>query len=173
MMIGVATLCLGACDEQQPDDSDAAVVEAEPAVPTAKPQPQPQFVDYVILPAVTVVSVGEVECAPADVFFATDSATLDEPAKAALDRVAACLQDTPSEEPVEVTATADPRGTEPYNETLSRDRAKAVAEYLSSKGVEDGAFEIRARGEKGVIEDIPALWPLQRAATVDPKPTQL
>lgn len=125
--------------------------------------------DVDVWPAVTIMSVN-VDCPQADVHFETGLAELDATDKSDLDSLATCLQGTAKKEDVRITATTDPRGSERYNEDLSRQRAQAVADYLQQKGVKADNFQIRARGEQGMIEDVPMLWPLQREATVEPQP---
>lgn len=147
-----------AAKQQQPEPTQRAGTES-----AAQPS------DLEVLPAVTVIGI-EFECIATDVFFPTASAELDADDKAALDNLAACLKGTKQKEQVEITASTDPRGSERYNEALSRERAEAVAQYLQQQGVKERSFEIRARGEKGVVEGVPMLWPLQREATVEPKP---
>jgi outer membrane protein OmpA-like peptidoglycan-associated protein len=121
-----------------------------------------------VLPAVTIMGI-DVNCTETVVFFPTDSAELTNDERAILDNLAACLKGTPEKEKLEITGRADPRGPEPYNEKLSRERAQAVADYLQKQGVKAESFEIRARGEKGAVEGIPPLWPLQRHTTVESK----
>ncbi len=135
---------------------------------TQPPAQQQQAGDLEVWPAVTIICV-DIECAATDVYFPTESAELDAADKAALDGLAACLKGTPQKEKVEITATTDPRGPEKYNEQLARQRAQAVDDYLQQQGVKPGSFEIRARGEQGVVEGVPMLWPLQREAVAVPK----
>jgi hypothetical protein len=60
--------------------------------------------------------------------FDTNSSVLSTEAKNALDSVDAKAT-------VDVVATASPSGTAEYNQTLSEARAKAVADYLTNRGV--------------------------------------
>jgi outer membrane protein OmpA-like peptidoglycan-associated protein len=115
-------------------------------------------------PAITPVS----GCGEVTVFFATDSAELDETSRKSLDELAACLERTGTRETIYLTGRADPRGTTAYNEELSRRRAEAAASYLEEKGVDGERFTIYARGEEGATEGMPRLWPVQRRATVEP-----
>lgn len=70
------------------------------------------------------------------VYFGYDSTSLDEQARATLQRQATWLQQYPS-----VAATieghTDERGTREYNLALGERRASAAARYLSSLGVDD------------------------------------
>jgi len=62
------------------------------------------------------------------VTFAKASANLTEDAKATLNTI-------PEGTTVKVEATASPEGTKKFNQKVSEDRAKAVAEFLKAKGV--------------------------------------
>jgi outer membrane protein OmpA-like peptidoglycan-associated protein len=62
------------------------------------------------------------------VFFANASTELTEDAKATLNTI-------PEGTTVKVEATASPEGTKKFNQKVSEDRAKAVAEFLKAKGV--------------------------------------
>jgi outer membrane protein OmpA-like peptidoglycan-associated protein len=107
------------------------------------------------------------DCGDVAVYFQTDSAELSEAGKQSLDEVAQCLTGTKTKDELSIVGEADPRGTEAYNEDLSRRRAKSVADYLSQKGVDEGSFEVYARGEEGAVEGMPRLWPEQRKATLE------
>ncbi|MBN3850447.1 OmpA family protein [Paraburkholderia sp. Ac-20342] len=66
--------------------------------------------------------------------FATNSATLTDSAKAALDKVAGALQSEKlAAYRFRVEGHADPRGSADANMKLSEDRAAAVVEYLTQK----------------------------------------
>lgn len=73
------------------------------------------------------------------VFFAQSSAELTSDAKLVLDNI---------EGTVEVIGMASPEGTADYNQTLSERRAKAVADYLTSKGVTVSSY--KGSGVKGM-----------------------
>lgn len=62
------------------------------------------------------------------VSFATASAKLSNEAKFVLDQIG-------NDAIVDVTATASPSGTKEFNQKLSERRAKAVADYLTNRGV--------------------------------------
>ncbi|MFW5738997.1 MAG: OmpA family protein [Myxococcota bacterium] len=136
--------------------------ETTPAMPTSPSAPTMQ-----VEPAVSIVAV-DIECPNAAVFFPTESAQLGAEDKRVLDQIAACLKGTPGSERVQVSGFTDPRGTETYNEQLGQERARAVADYLREQGVDEDAFRIYARGEKGMVEGMPMLWPLQRTTIVEP-----
>lgn len=167
--IGLAG-ALGACDRTE--NSRAGVAGAQPA-PTsgnrveAPPRESPRPAR--VLPAIAIVTV-EARCRMQPIFFATDSAALTDEARQGLTTYAQCLLNTTTRQDVILTGRADPRGSEPYNETLSEQRAEAVATFLQSQGVPPERIEIRALGEEGVIEGMPQLWPVQRRVTAAPMP---
>ena len=80
------------------------------------------------------------------VFFATESADLDERAKQKLDESIEILARHPNLE-VEIGGHADSRGTEEYNMALSVRRAEAVRTYLELKGVKPTNLTVRGYGE--------------------------
>ena len=67
--------------------------------------------------------------AEAGIYFATDNATLDAPAKADLDMLAAATQGV-SGYMIEVAGYASSTGTKELNQKLSEERAAAVTKYL-------------------------------------------
>src|SRR6185437_14401474 len=68
------------------------------------------------------------------VYFADNSATLDETAQATLDKQAAWISQY-ARYKIKVEGFADEKGTPQYNMQLGQKRAEAVAAYLASKGV--------------------------------------
>jgi peptidoglycan-associated lipoprotein len=80
------------------------------------------------------------------VFFGFDSTTLDEQARATLQRQGTWLQQYPS-----VSATieghTDERGTREYNLALGERRASAAARYLSSLGVDEARLTTISYGK--------------------------
>jgi outer membrane protein OmpA-like peptidoglycan-associated protein len=81
-----------------------------------------------------------------DVLFDTDAATLKPGAAVAIDRLGKFLQGSP-ESRVIIEGHTDSRGSEAYNEDLSRRRAEAVAEELVTRGISSDRFEVIGRGE--------------------------
>jgi peptidoglycan-associated lipoprotein len=81
------------------------------------------------------------------VFFGFDSTTLDEQARATLQRQGTWLQQYPS-----VSATieghTDERGTREYNLALGERRANAAREYLTSRGISADRLNIVSYGEE-------------------------
>ncbi|HJL18539.1 MAG TPA: OmpA family protein [Sandaracinaceae bacterium LLY-WYZ-13_1] len=159
------------------DEPDAAVLVEDPVLAEEATEPAAPIEPGVtaraparMAPGVAVLAIEtELECPTEAIFFETDAAALGPEDERKLDRVAACLKGDEETERVEITGRTDPRASEPYNEALSRRRARAVAEALRERGVADARFEIRAMGEQGVIEGAPILWPAQRHAIIDPE----
>jgi outer membrane protein OmpA-like peptidoglycan-associated protein len=102
------------------------------------------------------------------VYFAFDNASLTPAAQAKLDQVVDMLKSSETVESVNVVGYADPIGTSDYNQSLSQRRAKAVEEYLASRGYLDvSKVDVRALGEAAPLsqceelprqEKIACLW---------------
>jgi outer membrane protein OmpA-like peptidoglycan-associated protein len=69
-----------------------------------------------------------------NIFFETNSYELKAESTAELDKVVQFLNDNPSLK-VEISGHTDNTGTNAFNQILSENRAKAVAEYLIKKGI--------------------------------------
>lgn len=106
---------------------------------------------------------GEQVCGNAQVFFAPGSSELDATARERLDRYATCLSNHEIDV-IYVSGTTDPSGTPEENLTLGRERARAAADYLHTRGCSVD-FVIRSFGERDALES-PPLWPVERAADV-------
>ncbi|HEY2514331.1 MAG TPA: OmpA family protein, partial [Polyangiaceae bacterium] len=108
----------------------AAAAVAEPASATlettAAQAPAPSTA---ALPA----ALAEAPCDPETVviYFASDSAELDDTARAQVGELASRCTAVEAA----LDGHADPRGTDPYNRTLSQRRAAAVAQELRAHGV--------------------------------------
>ena len=96
--------------------------------------------------AVGVLGGAQRVALPSEVLFELDSDTLAAGAGPALDRVVEQIQwrlDTR----VAIEGHTDDRGTEAHNQALSERRARAVAEYLVSKGIEEERITTQGFGE--------------------------
>jgi len=82
-----------------------------------------------------------------DVTFAVDSTTISPSFRAALDDVAASLQKYPNSL-VDVMGHTDSTGSDSYNLDLSRRRAEAVANHLTSRGVSRARLATIGYGEQ-------------------------
>ncbi|MEO0031890.1 MAG: hypothetical protein RIS94_1648 [Pseudomonadota bacterium] len=80
---------------------------------------------------------------PNGVTFDTDSTVIKPAFRDTLDRVAQSLVQYPNSL-IDVYGHTDSTGSDAYNQTLSENRARAVADYLSSRGVT--AARIRSQG---------------------------
>ena len=85
------------------------------------------------------------------VFFAFDSSTLDDDARATLDRQAAWLQQF-REISVTLEGHTDERGTREYNLALGERRATAARNYLVALGVEPGRILTISFGEERPVD---------------------
>ena len=73
---------------------------------------------------------------PCEILFETDSPVIMKKSYEALDAVAREIIDSPNIVHVHVACHSDNRGLDPFDHTLTLNRAKAVEAYLLSKGVE-------------------------------------
>jgi outer membrane protein OmpA-like peptidoglycan-associated protein len=80
---------------------------------------------------------------PNGVTFATDSSAISPAFRATLDQIAQSLRDYPNSL-IDVYGHTDSTGSDTYNQALSERRARAVADYLSMRGV--AASRIRWQG---------------------------
>lgn len=82
-------------------------------------------------------------------FFEFNSAKLAPEAKQRLDQIAQCLENGALQnQRVALMGHADPRGREPYNYDLARQRAEKVAQYLHRQGIPPGRMDVVSLGEK-------------------------
>ncbi len=98
-----------------------------------------------------------------EVYFPTDSASLDARSQHSLDTVAECIKRHEVDHAT-IVGSADPRGTKEHNDQLSLERARVVAEYLRGRGVAEGDIRVRSKG--AVAQSDSQLWPRERAANV-------
>ncbi len=164
--VGLALGLVGAvaCNGSETTRQAATESSQAPMTAAATPPPPPARV----MPAVETVVPPNVRCQARRVFFATDSAALSDESRRDLTNYARCLTSTSPNEDVVLRGRADPRGTEPYNLTLSEQRAEAVATFLQSQGVTADRIRVRALGEEGMTEGMPELWPTQRRVNIVP-----
>jgi outer membrane protein OmpA-like peptidoglycan-associated protein len=81
-----------------------------------------------------------------NVFYEFDSADLTDDSTAALDSLAALLQENPNVT-IELSSHCDYRGNDQYNETLSQRRAESVVNYLIGHGVASDRLTPKGYGE--------------------------
>jgi outer membrane protein OmpA-like peptidoglycan-associated protein len=83
---------------------------------------------------------------PSEITFGVDSANIDPSFRNTLDQLASTL--TQYEKTyVDVLGHTDSTGSDAYNQALSERRAYAVADYLSSRGVQSARLAARGYGE--------------------------
>jgi outer membrane protein OmpA-like peptidoglycan-associated protein len=83
---------------------------------------------------------------PSEITFGVDSANIDAGFRNTLDQVASTL--TQYEKTyVDVLGHTDSTGSDAYNQALSERRASAVADYLSTRGVQSARLAARGYGE--------------------------
>jgi len=107
-----------------------------PPTPPPTPPPNPDAGK----PPVTVADLRTV-------YFALDSSTLDDAAKATLDADAKLLRDNATWK-VKVEGHCDERGTVEYNQALGQRRADAAREYLAAAGVPGGQMQSISYGKE-------------------------
>jgi len=78
--------------------------------------------------------------------FEFDKSNLTPETKAELDRVAKIMQDDPNVM-LELQGNTDSVGTDAYNKALGERRAKAVFDYLKSKGINPNRLKMVSFGE--------------------------
>jgi peptidoglycan-associated lipoprotein len=89
--------------------------------------------------------IGSSDFRPA--FFAYDSYSLDDAARAALDHDARLLRENASVRVI-IEGHADERGTNEYNQALGEQRARAARDYLAAAGIAQNRMEIVSYGEE-------------------------
>jgi outer membrane protein OmpA-like peptidoglycan-associated protein len=90
------------------------------------------------------LSITRIETFPS-IFFGDNSYDLTQEAKSELDKVAGVLKEFHGLV-LMAKAFTDPRGTAQYNFALSQKRARAVIQYLKSKGVDESRLKASAQG---------------------------
>ena len=80
------------------------------------------------------------------VYFGSNQSSLTPEAKAELDRAAKIMQDNPGVV-VELQGNTDSTGSPAYNQALAEKRAKAVSDYLKSKGINPNRLKTLSLGK--------------------------
>lgn len=89
---------------------------------------------------------------PAGVTFAFDRYDIQPQFRPTLDEVAETLRGYPSTL-IDVYGHTDSVGSDAYNQTLSENRARSVADYLSGRGVQAARIATRGYGETQPVAD--------------------
>ena len=89
---------------------------------------------------------------PGSITFSFDDATLNNSFKPTLDKLASTMNEY-NQNTITIAGHTDSKGTDAYNTKLSRDRAYAVANYLSARGVSSNRINVVAYGESRPVAD--------------------
>ncbi|MBE0406991.1 OmpA family protein [Psychrobacter sp. AOP22-C1-22] len=89
---------------------------------------------------------------PGNITFSFDDATLNSSFKPTLNKLASTMSEY-NQNTVTIAGHTDSRGSASYNQGLSRDRAYAVANYLTARGVASNRINVVAYGESRPIAD--------------------
>ncbi len=89
---------------------------------------------------------------PGNITFPTNGRDLRSDFYEILDSVALVLEEF-NQTIIAIAGYTDSRGTDAYNQTLSEDRARAVADYLATKKITPARIETVGFGEKSPIAD--------------------
>ncbi len=115
----------------------------EPVAPTPAPEPAP---------APAPVLVEKQFSLDSDVLFEFNKATLKPAASQALDQLFAdILAANPKDGVATVIGHTDRLGSDAYNQTLSEQRARTVADYLIAKGLFADKVRAEGRGESSPV----------------------
>jgi len=126
--------------EPAPEPAPIAAVEPAPE-PAPAPAPEPAPEPVKCTPQMDTITVD------AEKLFGYDKASLQAGAKPILDAAAAKIKSNPEIKTVTVTGHTDRIGSDKYNQKLSERRAKMVADYLASQGVDAGIITAVGKGE--------------------------
>lgn len=102
-------------------------------------------------PDLTMFSVGDVMRID-NIYYDLGKATIRKDAAAELDKLVDMLNRYPAMT-IEMRAHTDSRATSTYNKTLSANRAKAAAAYLTSKGIKKTRLKATGYGETELLND--------------------
>jgi OOP family OmpA-OmpF porin len=147
---------------------DTVMAELEVSFgPSAAPAPQVIRVEETrpepIAPHLARRAVQTFNIDPDDVNFETDSTKLIANSRQYLRRLARALADNRQLfDRVEVVGHADQRGTDKYNEGLSKRRARAISDALIASGISRRQLIIEGRGERDLLSTSMAPSALQR-----------
>ena len=89
---------------------------------------------------------------PGNITFSFDDASLNPSFRPTLDKLASTMNEY-NQNTITIAGHTDSKGTDAYNMKLSRDRAYAVANYLSARGVASNRINVVAYGESRPVAD--------------------
>jgi outer membrane protein OmpA-like peptidoglycan-associated protein/tetratricopeptide (TPR) repeat protein len=85
-----------------------------------------------------------------NIFFDYNSTELNRESQIEIEKLSKLMEKNPSLY-IEVVGNADSHGTEAYNKTLSVRRARAVVDYVHSKGIDNNRFVTKGMGKDNFI----------------------
>ena len=103
------------------------------------------------------------------VYFEFNDYGLTDRAFANIDRVIGHLRKTPNQFTVEIKGYTDSVGTDPFNNWLSRKRAKMVLDYMNSRGIPAELMQAKAYGRDNPVgnnSDPNTAWLNRRAEVI-------
>ncbi len=89
---------------------------------------------------------------PGNITFSFDDATLNSSFKPTLNKLATTMKEY-NQNTITIAGHTDSKGAASYNQGLSRDRAYAVANYLTASGIPSNRINVVAYGESRPIAD--------------------
>lgn len=107
-------------------------------------------------------------CTLRPVYFGFDQDALDNSARTGIQANVTCMQQE-SMAGVHVTGHCDPRGTEEYNLALGDRRARSVANYMVSLGLEEGGVSSSSMGEEMASGSDESGWSRDRRVEFTPR----
>lgn len=149
--LAFASIALGCASTPAPEPASpppAPTMRAERRAPT----PQPERI------------ATDAQCNDWEVFFATGSAEITEPARAVLGGLAECIQRGDVRD-VSIVGSADPRGAAPDNLQLGQQRAEAIRAVLIARGCDPNVVRAASVGEARASGD-PSTYAMERHARV-------
>lgn len=103
-------------------------------------------------PEIAKEIIEKVNMAAKNVFYATASYKLLPKSFRSLNEVVAIMKADPTLM-IDIDGHTDSQGSDEYNHTLSHNRAKSVADYLISKGIEESRLKTTGYGEEKPVAD--------------------
>ncbi|MDP3277418.1 MAG: OmpA family protein [Deltaproteobacteria bacterium] len=135
------SLALGACAGQQTQTTVPVESTPPPVAPTPEPTPAPTPTPAPVVHAEAHLTNGHITLEH-QIMFDTDAAHIQEgPSSAVLTDLAALMRENTQIRRVRIEGHTDTRGVAARNQTLSQQRAEAVAAYLRGHGFENIQFE--------------------------------
>ena len=139
----------------EPEPKPEPVVEPEPVVAAEEPVVAVVAEEPVVEAVVAADPMPVIEnyTDQVGVYFETDSAVISDTDKGVLDTLVDKMMNAEGLEIgfITITGHTDDVGTDEYNQVLSEARAKSVADYLMTLGLEERYFVVKGEGESSPI----------------------